>query len=49
MSKDKKEKQKSESLKTTRKINNNWTIDFRNTSDIGYPDDEYYLTIGKED
>jgi len=49
MSKDKKEKQKLESLKTTRKINNNWTIDFRNTSDIGYPDDEYYLTIGKED
>jgi len=49
MSKDKKEKQKSRSLKTTRKINNDWTIDFLNTSDIGYPDSEYYLPLEKED
>ena len=49
MSKDKKEKQKSGNLKTTRKINNDWTIDFSNTSDIGYPDGEYYVSIEKED
>jgi hypothetical protein len=49
MSKDKKEKQKLRNLKTTKKTKSYWTIDFANTSDIGYPDDEYFLQVEKED
>ena len=49
MSKDKKEKQKLGSLKTKKGTNHQWTIDFKNTSDIGYPDMEYYTPIEKED
>lgn len=49
MSKNKKEEQKSENLKTTKGINFKWTINFNNTSDIGYPDVEYYTPIEKED
>ena len=49
MSNDKKEKQKLESSKTTKGINPQWTIDFNNTSDIGYPDMEYYTPVEKED
>jgi hypothetical protein len=47
--KDKKEKQKLGNLKTTKKTKSYWTIDFANTSDIGYPDDEYFLEVEKED
>ena len=47
MSKDKKEEQKSKSLKTT--LKNDWTINYNNTSDIGYPDGEFYDTVEEED
>ena len=49
MSNDKREKQKSENSKTKRITNSKWAIDFNNTSDIGYPDIEYYTPIEKED
>jgi len=47
MSKDKKEEQKSKSLKTT--LKNDWTINYNNTSDIGYPDGEFYDKVEEED
>ena len=49
MSNDKKEKQKLGNSKTKKGTNHKWTIDFNNTSDIGYPDMEYYTHIEKED
>jgi len=49
MSKDKKENQKLENSKTTRKIKTKWTIDLLNTSDIGYPEYEYHSKNEKED
>lgn len=48
MVRDKKENLRSGNSKTTRKINTIWTIDFLNTSDIGYPDDENYTTIEED-
>lgn len=47
MSKDKREKQKSENSRTP--LRNEWTINFNNTSDIGYPDDEFFDTVEEED
>jgi hypothetical protein len=47
MSKDKKENQNSENLRTI--LKNRWVINFNNTSDIGYPDTEYYNSNEKED
>jgi hypothetical protein len=49
MSKDKKKSQNLENLKTTKSFKTHWTIDLLNTSDIGYPDGEYYVTLEKED
>lgn len=49
MSKDRKKKQKSENSKITKEINTIWVIDYYNTSDIGYPDEEYYTQVEKED
>lgn len=43
MSNDKKEKQKLENSKTMKSNDSIWTIDFYNTLDIGYPDDEYMV------
>lgn len=47
MLKNKKKEQKSKSLKTTFK--NDWTINYTNTSDIAYPDGEFYDMVEKED
>jgi hypothetical protein len=49
MSKDKKEKRKSGNSKTTKSNNSIWTIDFYNTSDVGYPDDEYLIFNNEKD
>ena len=49
MSKDKKEKQKLENSKTTKSNNSIWTIDYRNTSDIGYPDIEFFVSENEKD
>jgi hypothetical protein len=47
--KNKKESQNSGNSKTTKKTEFKWTINLVNTSDIGYPDGEYYLPLEKED
>lgn len=40
--------QNSKSLKT-KKCNYIWSINYYNTSDVGYPDEEYYTQVEKED
>jgi hypothetical protein len=49
MEKDTKQKQKSKNSKITKNSNLEWAIDFSNTSDIGYPEEENFLYFEEED